>query len=166
MTSETGGERITFSSEVLSLQISSQFRMGHLGITGFERALKTGLVHSAVQQGCSKKKMSYGIFSITPWFKWSRRRDLNPRPSDYESLALPTEPRRLPHYFTEIMNWFQPPSTYLSFTVTISPVYCNYFRGASWTKPVAPHFCLTCNWTSSSKCFGGRLQKNPSPTAH
>jgi hypothetical protein len=26
---------------------------------------------------------------------WSRRRDLNPRPSDYKSDALPTELRRL-----------------------------------------------------------------------
>src|ERR1019366_8300877 len=28
------------------------------------------------------------------WVKWSRRRDLNPRPSDYKSDALPTELRR------------------------------------------------------------------------
>src|SRR5947207_6559215 len=26
---------------------------------------------------------------------WSRRRDLNPRPTDYKSVALPTELRRL-----------------------------------------------------------------------
>ena len=71
--------------------------------------------------------MSYGIFSITPWFKWSRRRDLNPRPSDYESLALPTEPRRPPYYFTEITNLFQPPTLW-NFTVTISQPYCNCFR--------------------------------------
>lgn len=29
-----------------------------------------------------------------PYFQWSRRWDLNPRPADYESAALPPELRR------------------------------------------------------------------------
>ena len=32
--------------------------------------------------------------SVTGCFNWSRRQDLNPRPSDYKSDALPTELRR------------------------------------------------------------------------
>jgi len=32
---------------------------------------------------------------------WSRRRDLNPRPSDYKSDALPTELRRLFEQFIQ-----------------------------------------------------------------
>src|SRR5436190_19466010 len=32
--------------------------------------------------------------NLKVWTEWSRRRDLNPRPSDYKSDALPTELRR------------------------------------------------------------------------
>ena len=39
--------------------------------------------------------------SGTSPYMWSQRRDLNPRPTDYKSVALPTE-LRWPPYFKEL----------------------------------------------------------------
>ena len=36
----------------------------------------------------------FSKFAMSPLFLWSWRRDLNPRPSDYKSDALPTELRQ------------------------------------------------------------------------
>jgi hypothetical protein len=42
----------------------------------------------------SKKDKREDFDAVTTDYEWSRRGDLNPRPADYESAALPTELRR------------------------------------------------------------------------
>src|SRR5712691_11465500 len=53
------------------------------------RFLATAIAGWAIRS--NKNLVRYLIFF---GFEWSRRRDLNPRPSDYKSDALPTELRR------------------------------------------------------------------------
>ena len=50
------------------------------------------LKESQVAESVSSNRELPG--TIKACFEWSRRRDLNPRPSDYKSDALPTELRR------------------------------------------------------------------------
>ncbi len=42
----------------------------------------------------SHKREKVSAYHRKPFIKWSRREELNPRPTDYKSVALPTELRR------------------------------------------------------------------------
>jgi hypothetical protein len=50
---------------------------------------------------------NFFIFS-TPYKKWSWRQDLNPRPADYKSAALPTELRQHTIFFLERETGLEP----------------------------------------------------------
>ena len=68
-----------------------------------ERMMKTLMIAIVLCVGfviVSRRRMPkpmsiFGSFRLTPFELWSWRRELNPRPSDYKSDALPTELRQL-----------------------------------------------------------------------
>ncbi len=59
-----------------------------------DRRIRTSEVETTDLQS-----VPFGHSGISPCFKKSRRRDSNPRPTDYKSVALPAELLRLIFYF-------------------------------------------------------------------
>ena len=77
----------------------------------------------------NQKFKGFGDFQ-NPWFYWCRQRDLNSRPTDYKSVALPTELCR--HNIWEMLIY---PSLFL---------VNNIFSRIKW-------FCRNCNFFGCCK---------------
>lgn len=74
----------------LNLTLNHKFTIDKCKYSSGDRRIRTSEVETTDLQS-----VPFGHSGISPFYKKSRRRDSNPRPTDYKSVALPAELLRL-----------------------------------------------------------------------